>query len=210
MQRLAIAPIVTTIAFPLLYALSAMLYPGGTRSDPTVIGFSFRDNYWCDVLDRTTYGGKPNPAAPIALAATLLLALGLAALWWNAAVLYPEARRRAVVVRAAGLVSCVAAPLIATPYHDLAINIASALGALAFVATMSAVRARQGWHLVGLGLLALILSATNYAMWRTRWALSAMPLVQKAAFMAFLAWVLAFAFRVRAQLTEAANARKSR
>jgi len=202
LKRLAIAPIVTTIAFPLLYALSAVLYPGGTRSDHTRVGYSFRDNYWCDVLDRTTYGGKPNPAAPIALAATLLLALGLAALWWSAAVLYPEAPRRAVVVRGAGLVSCVAAPFMASTYHDLAINIASALATIAFVITMSVVRAREGWHLVVLGLLALIISGTNYAMWQTRWALGAMPLVQKAAFLAFLAWVLAFAFRVRARLTE--------
>jgi hypothetical protein len=203
LKRLAIAPIVTTIAFTLLYALSALLYPGGTRGDPTRVGFSFRDNYWCDVLDRTAYDGKPNPAAPIALAATILLALGLAALWWNAAVLYPQAPRRAAVVRGAGLLSCVAAPFMATTHHDLAINIASALGALAFVITMSAVRAREGWHLVVLGLLALGISGANYAMWQTRWALSAMALVQKAAFVAFLAWVLAFAFRVRARLTDA-------
>lgn len=162
------------------------------------MGFSFTDNYWCDILDRTTYGGRPNPAAPIALGATILLALGFAVLWWIAPALYPEARKRAVVVRGAGIVSGAITPLIATSHHDLVINVAVGLGTLAFVITMSAVRSRAGIHLVVLGVLTLVSAGANFVMWRTGWALSANPLVQKAAFAAFLGWVLAFALRVRA------------
>lgn len=196
-RRLSVAPIAAVLAFAVLYVLSAALYPGGTRADPSRVGFSFADNYWCDVLDMVTYGGKPNPAAPIALGATVLLALGLAVLWWLAPILFPAARVRAVIVRGAGVISGAVTPLIATRHHDLVINVAVLAGTVAFVITMTAVRAREGRHLVVLGALAFAAATTNFVMWRTGWSLPLLPLVQKGAFVFFLAWVLAFAVRVR-------------
>lgn len=202
LRRLCIAPIVATITFLALYVTSALLYPGGSRSHPDHIGFSFRDNYWCDILDRTTYGGKPNPGASIALGATIVLSFGLAVLWWTAPTLFPKARRRALIVRGAGIVSCVLTPFISTSYHNLAINIAGGLGMLALVTTISALRASEGTSFMALGVLNLIASAANFVMWRTGWALAQLPVLQKAAFMIFLAWVLALAFRVRTQSKE--------
>lgn len=196
-RRLSITPIAAVASFIALYFVCAALYPGGTRADPSRVGFSFADNYWCDVLDVTTYGGTPNPAAPVALGATVLLALGLSALWWLAPVLFPAARGRALLVRSAGVVSGLVTPLIATKHHDLVINVAVLAGTAAFVVVMTAVRAREGRHLVALAAVAFAAAMTNFVMWRTGWMLSALPLVQKAAFAAFLAWVVAFALRVR-------------
>ena len=198
-RRLSITPIVAVGSFVALYFVCAALYPGGTRADPSRVGFSFMDNYWCDVLDVTTYGGRTNPAAPLALGATVLLALGLAVLWWLAPTLFPAARVRAFLVRGAGVVSGLVTPLIATKHHDLVINVAVLAGALAFVITMThlVARAREGRHLVVLGALAFAAATTNFVMWRTGWMLSALPLVQKGAFGFFLASVLAFALRVR-------------
>ena len=161
------------------------------------IGFSLLKNYWCDLLDETTYGGRPNPARPVALLATTLLCAGLANLWWRVPTLYPpDASRRAILVRAFGVASGLATPLVATRFHDIAIDLAVLLGVLAFAGTMSALGKRAGPALARLSAVALALVSANYLMWRTRIGISALPLVQKAAFVAFLTWVVVVARRV--------------
>jgi hypothetical protein len=76
-------PIASVLSFVGLYAVAAALYPGGTRIDPTRVGFSLAENYWCDLLDVVTYGRHQNCARPVAIAAMAVLCSGLAVLWWT-------------------------------------------------------------------------------------------------------------------------------
>lgn len=193
---LARVGIAGVLAFVVLYAVAAALYPGGTRADPGRAAFSLLDNYWCDLLDDPTYGGRPNPARPIALAATVVLCAGMSAVWWRVATVFRASRRRAAVVRFAGVGSGVLIPLVATRFHDVAIDAAGLLGAVAFLAAMSMLGRRAGTALPRLGWAALALALTTYLLWRTRRGLVALPLVQKAAFAAFLSWVVCLALRI--------------
>jgi len=192
---MARVPALCVAAFVLLYAVAAWLYPGGTRAEPDRVGFSFLDNYWCDLLDEVTYGGRQNPARPVALVATLILSGGLATLWWSVPASCPDAPRRAAVARVSGLGSAGVVPFIASSHHDVAIDVAGLLGALAFVAAMSALGDRAGRMLRAVASLALALSVTNYVLWRTRVGLPILPIVQKGAFMAFLGWIVTLALR---------------
>lgn len=184
-------PTASVITFVLLYVLAALLYPGGTRSDPARNGFSIVDNYWCDLLDATTYGGRANPARPMAIVATAILCAGLGTLWWAAPVLFAPGSRRAYVVRAAGIGSALLVPWIGSAFHDLAINVAGLLGVIAFLATMTARRVPRTASslLAATGWCALALAAVTYVVWQTGFGLRFLPLVQKVAFVAFLAWV---------------------
>lgn len=195
---LATVPRVAVVGFAVLYVVSAILFPGGTRADPMRVGFSIRDNYWCDMLDTTTYGGRPNPASPFAMGATVLLALGFAALSWALPALYPSSKIRKWIVRGCGIISAAVTPLIATPHHDLVINIACACGAVSLVVTTITVGTREGRALFVLALFAFANALSNFLMWRTGWQLEWIPLVQKGAFVLFLSWVFAIAQRVRA------------
>jgi hypothetical protein len=196
-RSLATATLVSVVAFAVSYVIAAVLFPGGTRAEPMRVGFSFRDNYWCDLLDTTTYGGRPNPASPIALVATVVLALGFAALSWTLPALFRSAKIRGWIVRCAGVASALVTPLIATPHHDVVVNVAAACGAITLVVTMTVVRAREGRAVLLLGLAAFASAALNFVLWRTGYLLTIIPLVQKGAFAAFLAWVFVIARRVR-------------
>jgi hypothetical protein len=189
-------PVAGVVVFVGLYAVAAWLYPGGTREDPGRTGFSFVDNYWCDLLDRTTYGGRPNPSASVGVTAMVVLSAGLAVLWWTVPVLFPRARRTASLVRLAGLGSGVIAPCVATRFHDLAIHVSGLLAVIAFVATMTALGRRVGIGVRAVAALALGLSLATYLVWQTRVGLSLLPLVQKAAFAAFLGWIVLVAREV--------------
>jgi hypothetical protein len=184
------------LAFVVLYVVAAALYPGGTRADPGRAGFSVVHNYWCDLLDETTYGGRHNPARPVALVATIVLCAGLSALWWRVATVFRAARGRAVVIRLAGVASGSIIPLLATRFHDATIDASGLLGAIAFLASMSVLGRQAGVSLPRLGWAALALALTSYLIWRTGRGLPALPLAQKAAFAAFLSWVVALAQRI--------------
>ena len=190
------APIASVSIFIALYSLAAFLYPGGTRIDPARRGFSFFDNYWCDLLDVTTYGGFANPARPVALTAMTILCAGLGMLWWAAPVLFPAATRRARVVRASGVGCALLVPCVGSTFHDLAIHCAGLLGVVAFVATVTATGA-LGRRSTFVAWCVLVIVAVNYIVWQTRVGLQFLPFIQKIAFAAFLAWVILLSLRVR-------------
>lgn len=198
-------PIISVIAFVMSYATAARLYPGGTRADPQRVGFSFTENYWCDLIDVTTYAGRHNGARPVAIGAMIVLCMGLAVLWWSVPVLFPWAPRRGALVRVAGVSSGVVIPLVATPMHDLAIDVAGILGVLGFVTTVTALGSRAGRALNVLAGSALLIAVSNFAIWQSGVGLSVLPLVQKGAFALFLGWVVLLALHLRRETLNTAG-----
>jgi hypothetical protein len=100
------------------------------------------------------------------------------------------------VARGAGLASAALSPFVASSHHDRVIDVAGALGCIALVTTMSALGRLAGPALSSLAKAAAALCLANYVLWRAGTHLSLLPLVQKAAFAAFLAWTVALALRV--------------
>jgi hypothetical protein len=161
------------------------------------------DNYWCDLLDATTYGGRPNPSRSIALAAMVVLCAGLSVLWWTVPALFQDARRRGRLVRFAGLASAVVTPLVGTPLHDWAIDAAGLCGVAAFGATMSAMGNRGERASSFLAALTLSLALANFVVWQTGLGLVVLPLIQKVAFASVLLWVVVTSRRVAENRAEA-------
>lgn len=197
-QVVWLLPIAGVLGFVVLYVVAVALYPGGTRDEPGRVGFSIARNCWCDLLDQTTYAGAPNPARPVALAAMLVLCAGLAGLWWGLPVLFLDAPRRRVVVRAAAIGSFAAIPCVATRWHDVAVNVAGAFGILGLACTFTALPQQQKAELRVLTAATLVASLGNYVMWQSGHGLSVMPVVQKAAFTLFLCWMVQAALLMRA------------
>jgi hypothetical protein len=198
-----LAPIVGVALFVVLHVGAAAEYPGGTRTDPARVGYSFAQNYWCDLMDATTYGGKVNPGRPLALAAMGFLCAGLAVLWVAAPALFPGARWRARVVRVAGIGCTLVAPWVGSSFHNLAVRVTALLGVTAFLATFTALR-----ELRAAGAAVLVLVALTYFIWETGFGLPFLALVQKFAFAGALTWIVLVAWRVRGALEGTAPASK--
>lgn len=56
-----LAIVVCILGFYSFYLVSAVLYPGGTWEDETTVGYSFCNNYLCDVWQPTALNGLLNP-----------------------------------------------------------------------------------------------------------------------------------------------------
>ena len=72
-----LTPIFGTVLFVVLYIIAAVLYPGGSQVDKNSVGFSWLNNYWCNLLNENAINGQHNPAKPVALAGMFILCLTL-------------------------------------------------------------------------------------------------------------------------------------
>jgi hypothetical protein len=190
-------PIVAAFVFVGLYATAAVLYPGGTYQEPSRSGYSFVDNYFCDLLDAQTKAGRGNAGRPVAIAAMVVLCVGISVFWWSVPKLFPGARVRAAVVRASGLASGLVTPWVATRAHDAVIHGAGLLGVIGFVGTMTAPGAHRTRTVEVAAWTAIAFVVANYLIWVTRVGLAWMALVQKGAFSFFLLWMVLVALRLR-------------
>lgn len=174
--------------FVALYALAAALYPGGSPVDKTALGFSWLHNYWCNLLTANAINGQPNPAQPVALLAMGVLCLSLMLFWYYLPPLFQFGPRVSGLVRAAGILSMVAAGFLSTELHDLVLNIACLLGVVALGAAFVGLYQTRRRRLLGLGALCLVLLGLNNYVYYSQHFILALPVIQKITFALFLLW----------------------
>ena len=195
-RALAFAPAAGVVAFFALYALAALLYPGGSYDDRARPGFSLVHNYFCDLLAPIALNGAKNPGRGFGLVAMALVVPTLALFWHSVVALYPEQRAHQRVTRVAGSISALATLLLVTPFHDFAVQIGGGFGLVAFFAVLTALpRSRHG-VLFTWGIAAAAVSAACFFIWRTGIGLPALASLQKLAFALFLAFVFFTALTV--------------
>lgn len=205
-RALPYAPAAGVIAFFVLYAIAALLYPGGSYDDRHAPGFSFVHNYFCDLLHPVALNGVPNPGRGVGLVAMALIVPTLAFFWHSVVSLYPNRRALSLTTRIAGSVSAAATLLLLTPFHDRAVEIGGGFGLVAFFAVLAALpRAKHGFLFLG-GIAAMAVSAACFFIWRTGVGLPALAGLQKLAFALFLFWVFA-ASAVAAHASRPLNSR---
>ncbi len=181
-------PILGMLLFVFFYFKAAFLYPGGSQFSPTAEGFSFLNNYLCDLLDRTTVYGAPNPSNRPARLALFLLCSCLTVLWYYLPKLFKRKGLHLAVVRVAGISSMVITLFLSSNSHDLVIYIAGIMGLLAIVITIIALF-REGYQeLFALGIFCLAIFLLNFYIYETEILITALPAIQKITFLSFIGW----------------------
>jgi hypothetical protein len=111
-RLMCVAIFCSVTGFAALELVAMSLYPGGTWWDSRAQGARFWENFLCDLEWRVALNGTPNPVGSrVALAAMIVLALGLGPFWLaSAAACAPAAVTRArlpAAVRLLGVSSAV-------------------------------------------------------------------------------------------------------
>ena len=186
-----VLPIAGIIAFAFLYVLASMQYPGGSQADPQSMGFSWMNNYFCNLLNETAINGKPNLGQPFALASLLVLALSLALFWWSFPHYLPLSQFQTRMIRITGVSSMVIACLLFTPInHDLITNTASLFGLIAILTSMWALYQNKRMAIFVFGLFNLVLVLINNWLYYDASLIKYLPLVQKISFASVLIWFI--------------------
>jgi hypothetical protein len=189
----------------LVPAMSA--YPGGTWWDKTTHGYSFWDNFLCDLEARIALDGSPNPLASRLSQAAMLTLVGAFVPFWPAVarvVQMPRLGRLICGLGWAAVAGMVAVVLMPSDrfgaLHGIAVLVAGAPGFTAVALSVAGLLAREprprvsGW----LGAAMLVFGLADFALyaWHFLRRSSGQPLtagLQKIAVLFLLAWMLAVA-----------------
>jgi hypothetical protein len=185
---LLLAPVAGVFLFVVLYVLAALHYPGGSGVDPAAAGFSWVNNYWCNLLNSVAINGQPNGGQAYAYAAMAILTLSLVHFWWVFARFAPFRHWERKAIQWAALSSMVVVLFIATGAHDTVINVSGAFGLVALAGTFKGLH-RLGWKgLFYAGLFNFVLIVLNNVLYHGSFY-SLLPVVQKITFVTILIWV---------------------
>ena len=181
-------PFIGSFLFLILYVLAALLYPGGSGTDKTAIGYNWANNYWCNLLSEKAINGQVNAARPVAITAMFVLCLSLSTFWILFPALTQLKKYNSLLIQVAGTVCMLTSFLLLTPIdHDLAVNTSSVFGLIAMTGILIALYQLKWKWLFAFGLFDLLLVALNNYLYHSK-EMNYLPIVQKFSFLAFLIW----------------------
>lgn len=203
-RALALAVVLSVLAFVGLMGLAGAAYPGGTWGDPGHQGHSFFGNFFCDLTQPVALGGVDNArAAALATWGMVALGVGLVPFWWLFPALFPDALRLGWLVRAAGVPGALATLLVPlTPstewgkLHAVVVLGAAGLGiaaALAAIAGLFVMKPKRPL-LLALTLTLLACASADAVLYARHLAGEpfslALPALQKVAAGLLLVWMV--------------------
>lgn len=174
--------------FVVFYVLGSLKYPGGSRTDPNAVGFSFWDNYLCDLLDIQTLNGEFNPGRKFTVVALIMLCLGLIVLWLHLPRLFKTDFSNNQLVRSTGVLALVLTMAIPLGNHDVMVRVAGVSGLVALLFVMVGLYKSGQIVLVRFGTFCLLVFLVNYVIYETGLFLEALPVIQKFTFLFFMGW----------------------
>lgn len=185
-----LAPIFGTLIFVLLYFFAAYVYPGGSQVNKNSIGFSWTNNYWCNLLNDKAINGQINPAKPIALCGMFVVCLTLAFFWISFPRQIIISKTLKLIIQFSGILAIIIASLLYTEVnHDLVTNVASSFGAIATMGTFIGLYKNNYHKLFQFGLLNILLIGLNNLCYYNKELIIFLPVIQKISFFSFLVWI---------------------
>ena len=203
---LVLIPIFGTILFVVLYIVATLLYPGGSQVDKNSIGFSWMNNYWCNLLNENAINGQPNPAKPIALTGMFILCLTLSFFWF----IFPRqieiSKYLKLTIQVSGILAMTVVFFLFTDLnHDLVTNIASSFGAIATIGTFIGLYKNKLFGLFAFGLLNILLVGLNNLCYYNKELIIYLPVIQKISFVTFLVWICSININLYRRLRKTAT-----
>lgn len=178
------------LVFVVLYMVAALLYPGGSQVDKNSIGFSWINNYWCNLLSGKAINGQYNSAQPVAITGMLVLWFTLLIFWFLFTMHMKIKRSAKLIIQISGTLCMVTGLFLLTNInHDLIINLSSSFGVIASIVIMICLFSNKFYLLFAFGLFILLLVILNNYYYHTDGLIIYLPVIQKVTFASFLIWI---------------------
>lgn len=187
-KYLLLVPVAGAILFLIFYCLAAFNYPGGSQAAKYSKGFSWQNNYWCNLLNEVAINGQPNGGRSYAMIGMLVLCFSLGSFWYYFSLCIPLKRYYRLSMQVSGTSSMCIAFFIFSGFHDVIINIAGLLAMVALTVTFIGLYKMKWKNLFVFGLLNLLLVVVNNWLYYGG-GLRYLPVVQKITFLSFLLWI---------------------
>lgn len=174
--------------FLLFYIIAAIKYPGGTWKLPGNTGFSFWNNYLCDLLDNKAINGELNTARYFARISLGILCGSLMLLWNRLPSFFNRQSSNKNIMWISGNLALGVTFFLTSGTHDITIRIAGFFGVIAFITCFIELYKTEKKELFSFGVICLIVFLVNYFIYETQLFISSLPTIQKITFILFLSW----------------------
>tara|TARA_R110001592_G_scaffold366_10_gene2153 strand:+ start:34791 stop:35441 length:651 start_codon:yes stop_codon:yes gene_type:complete len=183
-------PIFGIGSFVVFYCIAAIHYPGGSWIEPNTNGFSFWNNYLCDLLDIHAINGEPNKGRTFAIIALCLLCAGIFFLWSLLPKLFETKNIIQKIMRVSGYLSIFTIIFLALGNHDIIVRIAGIFAVIAFISCCLELYRAAYKTLFLLGVVCIFTFLSNYYIYETGMFIKALPVIQKITFALYIAWFI--------------------
>lgn len=184
-----LAPVFGTVFFICLYFVATLFYPGGSQVNENSTGFSWINNYWCNLLNEKSINGQLNTARPWAMTAMIVLCFTLVIFWYLFSKHAGLKKSVRLTIQISGALAMTTGIFIFTDLHDTIINIASLCGLVATICTFIGLQKLKWIKLFWFGIFNLTLVALNNILYYGNGLKLYLPVVQKITFFFFLLWI---------------------
>ena len=172
-----------------LFVVATTRYPGGTLRSSSTVGYRWTQNFVSSLFAPQALNGEPNRARFFAILAVFFIsaALGIA---YNVIAATAPTRGHRKTIQIAGIGSAVYGFFIATPMHDLMVNISLVFNLVAMIATTHMLYVERRWGLFAGGALSLAILFLTAVMYYANAIYGILPVVQKLGLVTNIAWVI--------------------
>lgn len=176
--------------FAMLFLYSTLIYPGGSTANFDSVGFSWKYNYVCNLMNHLAMNGEPNPSRPYAIFSIVILSATIAYFFFNFSKLMRFHGFWSPAIKRTGIAAMLLSTMIFTRYHDVVTILSSLFAAVAVVGVLRTLIVERWTGFVISGVLILILLAVNNYIYYTGVGIEYLPALQKWTFGIVLLWVL--------------------
>lgn len=177
--------------FVFFFLIAAAYYPGGSNANLHAVGFSWMNNYWCELLGENAKNGLKNLARPYAMTGMIILSISVSIFWWKIPTIVFEKRRIIrSIMRYSGMLSMIFSALIFTDWHDGIIYAAVFSGAISFTLLFYELFRNKRDFLSYFGIVCLGFIFMNCMIYISNIGIEYLPLIQKFTFAITLIWII--------------------
>lgn len=177
-------------AYLIVFTLAAIVYPGGSESNPNAVGYSLFHNFLCDAMLVITPGGELNPARSLATISHLILSGTMILFFFLLPMIFDWTNRNTVLIRYVGMLTMTVFVFMYTDIHDHIVTATGILGTVALVPFFIEMRRYPGGGLKILAYVCFILSIIVFFSFETKIGFYYLPLLQKITFVFDAWWVI--------------------
>jgi hypothetical protein len=173
-----------------VFTLAAMDYPGGSENVPSAKGYSFFNNFLCDVMNPITHGGQFNPARPLATISHLILSATMISFFYLLPQIFDWDNKNTKLIRYVGMFTMVVFVFMYTSLHDHIVTATGIFGSLALIPFFVEMKKYPNGALKTLAYCCFALSIVVFFIFETKLGYYYLPFLQKITFVFDAWWVI--------------------
>ena len=187
-------PTIGIFIFISIYFYASQLYPGGSVADINSIGFDWRNNHWCNLMQESGLNGIENQARPVAIGGISILCFSMIVFFIQFANYFEKSRTWNIAIKISGGLAMLSATFIFSKYHDVMTTILSISGTIVIIGMIRALHNNQLPFFKVIGIFCILIIGLNNFFYYNEDLIQYSPLVQKGAFLLILSWTIGLNF----------------